>query len=85
MENEGSEGTNTYEQPRTDATVHAADERYIARLENENEFLRGQIGVKDGQIKELTERARETNVLIAGLQKLFLGPSPSDSHLCLTT
>src|SRR5205085_6177115 len=31
--------------------------RYVARLENENEFLRGQIDVKDGQIKEMTERA----------------------------
>ena len=45
--------------------------RYVARLENENEFLRGQIEVKDRQIKELTERARETNVLIAGLQKML--------------
>ena len=35
--------------------------------------MRGQIEVKDSQIKELTERARETNVLIAGLQKM-LGP-----------
>jgi hypothetical protein len=33
--------------------------------------LREQIGVKDGQIKELTERARETNVSIAGLQKML--------------
>src|SRR5947207_1171516 len=41
--------------------------RYVARLEGENEFLRGQVTVKDGQIKEMTERARETDVLIAGL------------------
>ena len=27
--------------------------------------------VKDSQIKEATERARETNVLIAGLQKML--------------
>jgi hypothetical protein len=46
--------------------------RYVARLEGENDFLRTQMTVKDNQIKELTERARETNVLIAGLQKLFL-------------
>lgn len=45
--------------------------RYVARLEGENEFLRGQVTVKDGQIKEMTERARETNVLIAGLQKML--------------
>jgi len=55
--------------------------RYVARVESENEFLRGQIGVKDGQIKELTERARETNHLIAGLQKMLtplLGPQNPD-------
>ena len=57
--------------------------RYVARLEGENDFLRGQMEVKDTQIKELTERARETNMLVAGLQKL-LAPllsapqSPSD-------
>jgi hypothetical protein len=31
---------------------------YVARLESENDFLRKQIGVKDEQIKDLTERAR---------------------------
>jgi hypothetical protein len=45
--------------------------QYVARLEGENEFLRQQIGVKDDQIKDLTERARETNHLIAGLQKML--------------
>ena len=45
--------------------------RYVARIESENEFLRGQIGVKDGQIKELSERAMETNVLIGGLQRML--------------
>src|SRR5262249_43755913 len=53
--------------------------RYVARIEGENEFLRGQITVKDGQIKELTERARETNHLIAGLQKM-LTPFWGDRH-----
>ena len=72
--------TNSAEQPRTDATVRAPDERYVGLLENENKFLRSQIEVKDGQIKELTERARETNVLIAGLQKMF-GQLPSPPPL----
>jgi hypothetical protein len=45
--------------------------QYMSRLEGENEFLRKQIGVKDDQIKDLTERARETNHLIAGLQKML--------------
>jgi hypothetical protein len=44
---------------------------YVGRLESENDFLRKQIGVKDDQIKDLTERARETNHLIAGLQKML--------------
>jgi len=51
------------EQPRPDAYVH--------RLESENEFLRNQITVKDDQIKDLTERARETNHLIGGLQRML--------------
>ena len=45
--------------------------RYVARLEGDIDFLRGQLDVKDSQIKEATERARETNVLIAGLQKML--------------
>ena len=44
---------------------------YVERIEKENDFLRQQIGVKDDQIKDLTERARETNHLIAGLQKML--------------
>ena len=47
------------------------NDRYVTRLESENEFLRGQVVVKDGQIKDLTERARETNHLIGGLQKML--------------
>jgi len=49
----------------------ATDTRYVARLEGENEFLRSQVAVKDDQIKDLTERARETNHLIGGLQKML--------------
>lgn len=52
---------------RQDATMS----RYVGQLEKDNEFLRGQIVVKDGQIRDLTERARETNVLIDGLQKML--------------
>jgi hypothetical protein len=55
---------------------------YVSRLEGENDFLRQQIGVKDDQIKDLTERARETNHLIAGLQKMLtpLLGRPEDAH-----
>ena len=51
----------------------AASDKYVARLEGENEFLRGQVTVKDGQIAALLERDRETNLLINGLQRM-LGP-----------
>jgi hypothetical protein len=53
------------------ATDRDDDTRYVARLEGEVEFLRGQVGTKDAQIKELTERSRETNVLIGGLQRML--------------
>lgn len=53
------------------ATPVPEDSRYVAALERENDFLRGQISVKDTQISELTERSRETNVLIGGLQRLL--------------
>lgn len=51
--------------------VATSDTRYIARLESEVDFLRGQVSTKDAQIKELTERSRETNVLIGGLQRML--------------
>ena len=59
------------DEPRQTAADADFVSRYVARLEGENEFLREQVTVKDGQIKEMTERARETNVLIAGLQKML--------------
>ena len=49
----------------------AASSRNIELLEKENGFLHEQILVKDSQINDLTERARETNHLIAGLQKML--------------
>jgi hypothetical protein len=62
---------NNGEQSRTDANVRRADDRYVGRLEGEVDFLRSEISTKNAQIKELTERSRETNVLIAGLQKML--------------
>jgi len=61
---------------RDESRPVAADARYVHRLEGENEFLRRQVSVKDDQIKDLTERARETNHLIAGLQRLLLLSRP---------
>jgi hypothetical protein len=59
------------DQSRQVPTAVPEDSRYVAALERENDFLRGQITVKDTQISELTERSRETNVLIGGLQRLL--------------
>jgi hypothetical protein len=60
-------------------TISEADARYVARLEGDNEFLRGQLTVKDKTIEALLERDRETNHLVAGLQKMLtplLGRQP---------
>lgn len=54
---------------------------YIEHLQDESEFWHDQLTVKDEQIKDLTERARETNHLIAGLQNMLtpLLSRPSDT------
>jgi hypothetical protein len=76
--------------PRQVATEESATPQYVGRLEKEveqlqddREFLREQIKVKDGQIAlkdqqigAMLERDRETNILVQGLQKMltpFLG------------
>jgi hypothetical protein len=46
-------------------------ERYIHRLEGEVTFLRDEVATKNAQIRELTERSRETNTLIGGLQRII--------------
>ena len=59
--------TNEREQRRTVANGRdrsRPEDRYVARLEDENEFLRGQVDVKDTQIGALLERDKETNMLI---------------------
>ena len=71
MENKGTEGTNSPEQPRTDATVRGPEDRYVVLLEKENDFLRGQVSVKDTQIEALLERDKETNTLIHRLQAML--------------
>lgn len=64
---------------RAEPEAPAIDPRYVQQLERENTFLRDQIGVKDAQISELGVRARETNILIKGLQDLFLALNPGRS------
>jgi hypothetical protein len=43
----------------------------VERLEGDNEFLRGQIAVKDTTIAALLERDRETNILVGQLQRML--------------
>ena len=68
---ERQEAPTSPDQSRPVVTTPPEESRYVGALERENEFLRGQVLVKDTQIKEMTERARETNVLIGGLQKML--------------
>jgi hypothetical protein len=46
-------------------------EKRLGEKDGEITFLRSEVAVKNDQIKDLTERARETNHLIAGLQKML--------------
>ena len=69
-------GSDEQRQARTAEPVSrlvAAEIRVLELLERENEFLRGQVAVKDQQIAEMLERGHETNSLINGLQRM-LGP-----------
>jgi hypothetical protein len=75
-----SDTIDNHEGPQKEATSsdpsRQAATGYVPQLISENNFLRKQIGVKDEQIKDLTERARETNILIQGLQNLVLQLNP---------
>ena len=53
------------------ATMPDMSQKYVERLEGEIAFLRGEITTKNAQITELSERSRETNVLIGGLQRML--------------
>ena len=66
-----AERTRTDETSRDQSRPVATDTRYVELLEGENSFLKAQISTKDEQIKDLTERSRETNHLIAGLQRML--------------
>ena len=78
----------SHDEPRQEAPTSPDLSRpvataYVERLESENEFLKGQIGVKDKTIEALLERDRETNHLIAGLQKMLtpLLGRQDDAHI----
>ena len=65
------EGATSPDLSRQDATAPGILEKYVTRLEGEVEFLREENATKNAQIKELTERSRETNLLIGGLQRML--------------
>jgi hypothetical protein len=65
------EGATSPDVSRQDAAAPGILEKYVARLEGEVEFLREENATKNAQIKELTERSRETNLLIGGLQRML--------------
>lgn len=58
---------------RPAATAEFIDqlEKRLEEKDGEIVFLRSEVSIKNEQIKDLTERARETNHLIAGLQKML--------------
>jgi hypothetical protein len=59
--------------PSISASTAKTDDRYVELLEKVNEAQAAEIKIKNEQITALLERDRETNVLVAGLQKM-LGP-----------
>ncbi|QWG14291.1 hypothetical protein KMZ29_06295 [Bradyrhizobium sediminis] len=71
VQEEPRQATTSPDQTRQVATVREEDSRYVAALERENDFLRGEISVKNTQIHELTERSKETNTLIHRLQSML--------------
>jgi hypothetical protein len=71
LESNDEQGANSGEQSRPDATVRPINDRVIVLLENENLFLRAQVGKKDEQISALLERDKETNTLIHRLQAML--------------
>jgi hypothetical protein len=62
--------TTTPDQSRPVATSPDLS-RYVARIESENNFLRGQVAVKDSQISALTEHAKQTTTTLGALQRLI--------------
>lgn len=66
------EAATSGDQSRPVATAYVQQlEKRLDEKDGEITFLRSEVSIKNDQIKDLTERARETNHLIAGLQKML--------------
>jgi hypothetical protein len=61
------------DRPSISPTTGKTNDRYVELLEKVNTAQADEIKIKNEQITALLERDRETNVLVAGLQKM-LGP-----------
>lgn len=68
-EEELRQATTNADQPRL--VANGPSDKYVASLEKQVEFLQGEIFVKNTQIAEMTERAKETNTLIHRLQSML--------------
>lgn len=62
-------GATDPDQPRLTVANDDAMSRYVAGLEEQVAFLRGEIVVKNEQIKDLAEHARSTNNVIAAIAR----------------
>lgn len=59
-------------EPHPERSPDTFKDRLIEQLQGENNFLRDEIRIKNDQLKDATERSKETNILIHGLQNLVL-------------
>jgi hypothetical protein len=64
-------GDDTSRPVATSTDYVAQLEKRLGEKDGEIVFLRGELVVKNEQIKDVTERARDSNHLIAGLQKML--------------
>jgi hypothetical protein len=67
---------------KSDKEPRPVTTEFVELLKGENEFLRGQITVKDETIEALLERDRETNILVGQLHKMLtpLLGRPEEPH-----
>jgi hypothetical protein len=63
--------TSQAQEKQEPTATETATTRYVAALERENDFLRGQIGKKDEQLADLSTRFGETQTLLGALQRML--------------
>jgi len=69
---------------RPDVSGHVAQlEKRLEEKDDEISFLRGEVATKNRQLAEASERDRETNILIQGLQSMVLQLTGNDRPVVL--